>query len=211
MGIPTGRQEQAAARQLFLRLVAVTEDGERGRRRVTAAELLQLGLDTVDLQQAIDGFAKHRLLTLDRSPTTGEPTVEVAHEALLSEWDRLREWIDDARHDIRRYAVLSVAVDEWVRSDRDADYLWQGRRLGAVNVVELDDRELAIALGAAPIEERHPRVGGRVDEPGLGVEGPGGAVAVHRLWRPVLSRLPAERYEVRSMLGADLDEEEEKR
>lgn len=34
--------------------------------------------------------AAHRLLTFDRDPMTRGPTVEVAHEALLREWGRLR-------------------------------------------------------------------------------------------------------------------------
>ncbi len=31
----------------------------------------------------LDAFGRHRLLTFDREPSTREPTVEVAHEALL--------------------------------------------------------------------------------------------------------------------------------
>jgi WD40 repeat protein len=36
------------------------------------------------------------LLSFDRDPLTRGPTVEVAHEALLREWRRLREWLDES-------------------------------------------------------------------------------------------------------------------
>ncbi len=120
---------QYASRQLFLRLVAIADGGDWGRRRATAAELLDLEIDTLHLQTVIDAFAAHRLLTLDRDLATGEPTVEVAHEALLTEWPRLQRWIDDAVDDLRRYATLATAASEWAASERDAGYLWTGRRL----------------------------------------------------------------------------------
>ena len=38
------------------------------------------------LDQAIEAFGSSRLLSFDRDPRTGTPTIEVAHEALLREW-----------------------------------------------------------------------------------------------------------------------------
>ena len=43
-------------------------------------------------REMIDGLAAARLLTLDRQPTSREPTVELVHEALLDAWPRLRGW-----------------------------------------------------------------------------------------------------------------------
>ena len=54
---------------------------------------------------------------MTRSPAG--PTVEIAHEALLTEWTRLRDWIDDARSDIRSQRRLAVAAAEWCDRDRD--------------------------------------------------------------------------------------------
>lgn len=121
--------EKHAAQQLFLRLVTIAEGDEWGRRRANAAELLSLNIDTLDLQKVADSFVTHRLLTVDRDPTSGDPTIEVAHEALLTEWDRLQNWISDARQDLRKYAAFSTAVTEWQAADRHEDYLWTGRRL----------------------------------------------------------------------------------
>ena len=68
-------------------------------------------------------FGRHRLLSFDRDPVTRGPTVEIAHEALLAEWDRLRGWIDANREDVRQQRRLAAAADEWQAAGRDADYL----------------------------------------------------------------------------------------
>jgi basic membrane lipoprotein Med (substrate-binding protein (PBP1-ABC) superfamily)/DNA-binding SARP family transcriptional activator len=121
--------EQAAARQLLLRMVAITGDGDWTRRRVPGSELVALGSDVVALQGAIDALSASRLLTFDRDQVSGSPTVEVAHEALMTEWPRLQRWIADAGDDLRRHASFASAMREWEASDRSDDYLLVGGRL----------------------------------------------------------------------------------
>ncbi len=120
--------EQEAARQLFLRIATVSGDIV-GRRRVPASELVSLDLDLIALRNVIDAFSRYRLLALDRDPGTGSPTIEVAHEALLAEWHRLRDWIDQHRDDLSKQASFLAAVNEWESSGRDAGYLLHGSRL----------------------------------------------------------------------------------
>ena len=121
--------EQEATRQLFLRLVTITEHDDWGRRRVPASEIVSMDVDVVTMESVIDQLGRHRFLAFDRDHSSGAPTVEVAHEALLWEWDRLRGWIDEGRHDITRRASLDAAVAEWVQASRDGDYLLGGNRL----------------------------------------------------------------------------------
>ncbi len=45
------------------------------------------------MDEVIDTFAAYRLLSLDHDPASRAPTIEVAHEALLREWERLRNWL----------------------------------------------------------------------------------------------------------------------
>ena len=121
--------EQGAARQLFLRLVTISGERDWSRRRVLASELTSMRADLVATQQAIQVFGTQRLLSFDRDQVTGSPTVEVAHEALLTEWPRLREWIDEARADIVHHATLVAAMNEWNAAERNPDYLLVGQRL----------------------------------------------------------------------------------
>lgn len=120
--------EQEAVRQLFLRIATIS-GSVVGRRRVPASELTTLEVDIVALQTAIDLFARYRLLALDRDPSTGAPTVEVAHEALLAEWRRLSDWIEESRDDLATHARFAVAVHEWEAAGQDAGYLLAGTRL----------------------------------------------------------------------------------
>ena len=81
------------------------------------------------LSEVLEDFGRRRLVTFDRDAVSGDATVEVAHEALLTEWDRLAQWTERHRTDLRRHAALAAAVDEWVASHHDPDYLFVGGRL----------------------------------------------------------------------------------
>jgi WD40 repeat protein len=118
-----------AARQLFLRLVTLGEGVEDTRRRVLRVELASLHADPGEMEAAIDLFGGARLLSFDRDPDTRGPTVEVAHEALLREWDRVRGWIDAAREDLRIERRLALAARDWRNSGGDASFLVSGSRL----------------------------------------------------------------------------------
>jgi WD40 repeat protein/serine/threonine protein kinase/two-component SAPR family response regulator len=138
------QEAQQAARQLFLRLVTLGEGVEDTRRRTLRAELEALyaygqpdgatsDSPTDDppspISPVIDLFGQHRLLSFDRDPLTRSPTVEVAHEALLREWTRLRNWLVESRHDVRMQRLLAGAAEEWQKAGQEAGYLLRGSRL----------------------------------------------------------------------------------
>jgi WD40 repeat protein/DNA-binding SARP family transcriptional activator len=119
-----------AARQVFLRLVTISEEGSADvRRRVLLAELTALDLSPSSAQRVLDLFGRHRLFSFDRDPVSRGPTVEVAHEALLREWSRLRGWIESAWEDVVMHRRLAAALGEWQTAGRDASSLLRGSRL----------------------------------------------------------------------------------
>lgn len=120
---------QELTRQIFLRLVTLGEGTEDTRRRTAFEELLSLSVTPDIVEEIIDTYADYRLLTLDHNEQTRQPTVEVAHEAILREWERLREWLNDSRDDIRQERTLARAADEWDSHNRDAGYLLIDSRL----------------------------------------------------------------------------------
>ena len=156
---PAGRN---AVRQLFLRLVTLGDGVADTRRRVSLSELSAIEVDASAMESALDTYGRHRLLTFDRDPVTREPTVEVAHEALLGAWERLRRWIEDARDDVRMRRRLSDAAREWERSRREPSFLLVGSRLdqfeswgSATNLaLGLDERGYLSASVARRDEER---------------------------------------------------------
>ncbi len=123
------KEQKALAEQIFLRLVSLGEGTEDTRRRALYSELTNLSTSTELLQSVLDAFGQYRLLTFDRDYNTREPTVEVAHEALLREWGRLQEWLDNNRHDIRLQRMLDAAAVDWQMAKMDKSYLLSGARL----------------------------------------------------------------------------------
>lgn len=120
-----------AARQVFLRLVTLGEaDGQNDtRRRILQSELDDLGLDRNDLRVVRETFGRHRLLSFDRDPVTRGPTVEISHEALLTEWTRLHDWIEASRDDVRHQRRLAEAMREWHGAGESDGYLLRDGRL----------------------------------------------------------------------------------
>ena len=128
-----GDEAHDVTRQVFLRLVTLGEGADDTRRRVLQSELEQLAIDRGMLRAVLDTFGRHRLLSFDRDPVTRSPTVEISHEALLTEWTRLHDWIVGARHDVLNQRRLAEAMGEWLAADRAEAYLLRGGRLEQVH------------------------------------------------------------------------------
>ena len=119
--------EQVLARQMFLRLVTLGEGNEDTRRRVLRAEIESL--EHQQIGHVLDLFGTARLLAFDRDPLTRGATLEVAHEALLREWARYREWLNDSRSDVRMQRQLALGASEWLDARSDASFLLVGSHL----------------------------------------------------------------------------------
>ena len=117
----TDRQQ---VRELFERLVVVDADGEPTRRRASREEL---AVST----EVVDRWAAARLLTLDVHPQTRAPSVEVAHEALVREWPRLRQWIEDDRSELVVIGRLRDSAATWTDLERESSALLRGTALEA--------------------------------------------------------------------------------
>lgn len=111
--------EAAAIRRLLLRLVNPGEGTEDTRRPAGRAEL-----DADDTTaRVLERLVRARLLTVDGD------TVDLAHEALLGAWPRLRGWIDEDRERLRLHRRLTEAAAAWEELGRDAGALYRGIRL----------------------------------------------------------------------------------
>ena len=110
--------DRLVAEQIFMRLVTVSDDADDVRRRVKRSELEGLGLDAGAIERVLDQFGDARLLTFDRDPITRGPTTEVAHEALLREWEILRTWITERRESLLIQRRLEADMTEWLEAGR---------------------------------------------------------------------------------------------
>ena len=127
-----GEHDQAGhvvIRQMFMRLVVPGEEAVDTRRRVPRSELIDIASDDDLMDDVIDTYAAYRLLTLDHDPKSRKPTVEVAHEAILHEWERLCDWLTESCHDIRQQRLLAAEAAQWLQANCDSSYLLRGARL----------------------------------------------------------------------------------
>jgi WD40 repeat protein/class 3 adenylate cyclase len=116
--------QQAVARNIFLRLTELGEEGTQDtRRRAAPRELGRSPEEAPQVEAVLRTLADARLIT------TGEDTVEVAHEALIREWPTLRGWLDEDREGLRTHRHLTEAAQEWERLDREPGELYRGARL----------------------------------------------------------------------------------
>ncbi|MEU6143732.1 hypothetical protein ABZ848_25710 [Streptomyces sp. NPDC047081] len=111
--------EAAAVRALLLRLVKPGEGTEDTRRPAARAEL---DADETTAR-VLERLVSARLLTVD------DDTVDLAHEALIAAWPRLRTWIDENRERLRVHRRLTEAAGAWAELGRDAGALYRGIRL----------------------------------------------------------------------------------
>ncbi|MGI5427274.1 WD40 repeat domain-containing protein [Streptomyces sp. CA-179760] len=118
----TSKQAELA-RRVLLRLVA-PGDGTPDTRRPTDRAELDFG-SPADTRVVLERLARARLVTFD------DGTVDLAHEALITAWPRLRGWIDAERDRLRVHRALSEAARTWQGLGQENAALYAGSRLSA--------------------------------------------------------------------------------
>ncbi|HEX5591282.1 MAG TPA: BTAD domain-containing putative transcriptional regulator, partial [Candidatus Limnocylindrales bacterium] len=116
------------ARQLLLRLVVLGDDAEVSPRRAPRSELQSVA-ERDRAESVLAELERRRLVTFDRDPVSGEATVEIAHEALLTNWPRLATWVDELRQALWMRRRVDDAAGEWEASGRSPGFLATGARL----------------------------------------------------------------------------------
>ncbi|MEU9480934.1 helix-turn-helix domain-containing protein [Streptomyces sp. NPDC048191] len=118
--------EARSAQHILLRLITPGEGTQDTCRPVSSEEL---GTDDTEgstaTSEVLERLVKARLVTLDGQ------TVNLAHEALITAWPRLRLWIDEARERLRVHRQLTEAARTWNDLDHDPGALYRGTRLAA--------------------------------------------------------------------------------
>jgi len=117
-------EELTALREAFVpAMVRVNDQGEYVRQPARWDDLPSKA------HALLERLAKARLLIV--SQDGDERMVEVAHEALLRKWPRLRTWLDDAREFLTGKQQLQQDLHDWEKAtDEDkADALLSGLKL----------------------------------------------------------------------------------
>ncbi|MEO3749631.1 hypothetical protein [Streptomyces sp. B6B3] len=113
------------ARRILLRLINPGQGAQDTRRPADRSELEHADADAEQTELVLERLARDRLITLD------DTTVDLAHEALITAWPRLRGWIEADRERLRVHRRLTEDARTWEDLDRDAGALYRGSRLTA--------------------------------------------------------------------------------
>src|SRR5579859_2056045 len=106
--------EQAMARRIFLRLVQFGEGRPDTRRRQPVEALQAVGDDPAMFAQTLAILTENRLLTLGGWQEGGR-YVDLAHEALISGWPTLGQWLGERREAELTRRRLEDKGQEWTR------------------------------------------------------------------------------------------------
>src|SRR5215831_8365529 len=120
--------EQRAFPLVMRHLVTLGQGEEEvpNRRTVPYRDFLASGETDQDQKAGargfVDLFVEKRLLVAD-TDSQGEVTVSVAHEALLREWQRTKEWLKENREFLRMRDRLDSSLKLWLSRGKQRDDL----------------------------------------------------------------------------------------
>lgn len=144
--------QRLRARRVLLRAVQPAEEGGEARRPVRELEWAGPADDRDAVETAVARLVDARLLTASHDPTTDERVVELAHEALIDGWPRLRGWVAEARGWLLDHRRVTLAAEDWQRHDRHNDWLLTGLRLDEAHELLLADGRGEVDLHLSPLE-----------------------------------------------------------
>ena len=114
--------EQAQVRRIFVQLVRPGEGTEDTRRLATKAELGE------ERWELVKRLADNRLVVTSQDEAKRE-TVEVVHEALISNWGELQKWMTTDREFRTWQERLRGAMQLWETTNQDEGALLRGAAL----------------------------------------------------------------------------------
>ena len=112
--------QRAVARDALRQMTAVGHDGRLARR-----PLSRVGPHAGRAEAVLAALAHGQLVML------GDGTAEIAHDALLQAWPRLRGWLEEDQSSLILYGQLAEDAAQWRRDGRDSSRLYRGVQLAA--------------------------------------------------------------------------------
>lgn len=129
-------EQQSVVKWIFLELTQLGEGTEDTRKLVLKSDLITTVFSDSLINNTLNKLTKARLVVMKSLESRGEKEkpvtiVDVAHEALIRHWPRLREWLNENRDIIRRRREIDAAAKEWEThgKSKHSAYLLHGPKL----------------------------------------------------------------------------------
>jgi len=146
--------QQRIAQKVFLKLVEITTDGKYLTRQITWTNLNKIDENPNEIETVVEIFVKGQLIWNMDNPLT------LTHEAVITHWPRLQQWLIEAKESERIKQQLLDATDKWILNNRHNRTLYQGLTLfQAQKWIEqygdqLEEREKSFIEKSEQIERR---------------------------------------------------------
>ncbi|MBW4536998.1 MAG: caspase family protein [Pleurocapsa minor HA4230-MV1] len=139
-------EEKETAKYIFLSLTQLGEGTENTRRRVLKRDLITNKHSETVIDNAVKKLADEKLIVTSEQVAKGsqlsrEAVVDVAHEALIRNWDLLGKWLDESRSNLLEQRKIENDARAWQESGKKSDYLLQGFRLKEANKFQKESRD----------------------------------------------------------------------
>ncbi len=119
--VPLDDDDKQLARQMFLLLCDVSQEGQMTRRRPRAQEVMDVAqVGCANIERVVRVFqAEDRNFLLPPSPETILPTtlLDISHESLLRQWGALRDWLKAEDKSAKEYIQLADRAQLWKTDD----------------------------------------------------------------------------------------------
>jgi energy-coupling factor transporter ATP-binding protein EcfA2 len=135
--------EQALCRQVLVDLVHPGEGAVDTKKRVSLEDVAP----TTSARNVLKKLADARLVTTSRDDRPEAAHAELAHEALISGWRRLGDWVNENREKSRLKERLLDSAREWQKNTKREDFLYRGAQLTIVEESLSLERESLPKLG----------------------------------------------------------------
>jgi hypothetical protein len=148
-------EEQVTAKRILLRMVRPGEGLEVTSNRIRRETLYQAGEARDRIDRVLDKLVQARLVRLTGGDTPADAQVEVAHEALVRNWPRLVDWLEEERENVRQRLRLTAAAGQWAALGKDPEVLLRGALLDqALRYEDLNELEAEfVQASQAAVEE----------------------------------------------------------
>ena len=121
--------EQKIARRVFLKLVHLREGLEDTRQRTAIQDMIAAQDKPEQVIKVIRQFSSihARLITVFTESNQG--FAEISHEALISYWPLLKQWLDEGRQLLPQQLRIENLAKEWKKQDKKSSFLLQGKQV----------------------------------------------------------------------------------
>jgi len=155
-GLSAGEQE--TLKRILLHLVQPTAGQEIATTAVRRGRLYSTNQDRAQVDRVFERLVRARLVRVSAAERPEDALVSVWHEALVSHWARLVEWLNDERDHKRRRLRLTAAAEQWRDKGRDEGALWSGSLLAeAQGYQDLAPLEAEFVQASEELQTRRQR------------------------------------------------------